>query len=62
MPHAAMKKDLREQLKARLKSDRQRIIANFHEDGMPEKLLRAKSWWPTCRRMRALCWARTSLP
>jgi len=40
MPHAAMKKDLREQLKARLKSDRQRIIANFHEDGMPEKLLR----------------------
>jgi len=35
-----MKKDLRESLKARLKADRQRIIATFHEDGKPEKLLR----------------------
>jgi len=40
MPHASMKKDLRESLKGRLKSDRQRIIATFHEDGKPEKLLR----------------------
>ncbi|HEY1148636.1 MAG TPA: [protein-PII] uridylyltransferase [Pseudoduganella sp.] len=35
-----MKKDLRESLKTRLKADRQRIIATFHEDGKPEKLLR----------------------
>jgi [protein-PII] uridylyltransferase len=40
MPHASMKKDLRESLKTRLKADRQRIIATFHEDGKPEKLLR----------------------
>ncbi|WP_442034386.1 [protein-PII] uridylyltransferase [Pseudoduganella sp. RAF19] len=36
-----MKKDLRDSLKSRLKADRQRIIATFHEDGKPEKLLRS---------------------
>jgi len=41
MPHASMKKDLRDSLKSRLKADRQRIIATFHEDGKPEKLLRS---------------------
>jgi [protein-PII] uridylyltransferase len=40
MPHAAMTKALRESLKGRLKTDRQHIIATFHEDGKPEKLLR----------------------
>ncbi|WP_228893044.1 [protein-PII] uridylyltransferase [Pseudoduganella aquatica] len=40
MPAAAMKKELREQLKSQLKSGRQTVIAGFREDGMPEKLLR----------------------
>jgi [protein-PII] uridylyltransferase len=40
MPAAAMKKDLREQLKRQLKADRQLVIAGFQADGMPEKLLR----------------------
>jgi [protein-PII] uridylyltransferase len=40
MPAAAMKKELREQLKSQLKAGRQTVIAGFREDGMPEKLLR----------------------
>ena len=36
-----MKKELREQLKRQLKADRQIVIAAFHEDGKPEKLLRS---------------------
>ncbi|CAN7372929.1 [protein-PII] uridylyltransferase [Pseudoduganella sp. LjRoot289] len=40
MPAAAMKKELREQLKGQLKAGRQTVIAGFREDGMPEKLLR----------------------
>jgi [protein-PII] uridylyltransferase len=40
MPHAAMKKELREQLKGQLKTGRQMVIEGFREDGMPEKLLR----------------------
>ncbi|NRR31505.1 [protein-PII] uridylyltransferase [Oxalobacteraceae bacterium] len=35
-----MKKELREQLKRQLKAERQLVIAGFHEDGKPEKLLR----------------------
>ncbi|WP_229219189.1 [protein-PII] uridylyltransferase [Duganella sp. BJB1802] len=41
MPAAAMKKELREQLKRQLKADRQVVIAGFQADGMPEKLLRS---------------------
>jgi [protein-PII] uridylyltransferase len=41
MPAAAMKKELREQLKRQLKADRQVVIAGFRADGMPEKLLRS---------------------
>ncbi|WP_338763436.1 [protein-PII] uridylyltransferase [Massilia sp. METH4] len=37
----ATQKELREQLKGRLKSDRQVVIATFREDGKPEKLLRS---------------------
>jgi len=40
MPAAAMKKELREQLKSQLKAGRQTVVAAFREDGMPEKLLR----------------------
>ncbi len=40
MPHAAMKKELREQLKSQLKTGRQMVIEGFRQDGMPEKLLR----------------------
>jgi [protein-PII] uridylyltransferase len=41
MPAAAMKKELREQLKRQLKADRQVVIAGFQIDGKPEKLLRS---------------------
>ena len=41
MPAAAMKTELRDQLKRQLKADRQIVIAGFHADGMPEKLLRS---------------------
>ncbi|WP_296001408.1 [protein-PII] uridylyltransferase [Rugamonas sp.] len=41
MPAAAMKKELREQLKRQLKADRQIVIAAFQADGKPEKLLRS---------------------
>src|SRR5476651_2070606 len=41
MTTAAMKKELREQLKRQLKADRQVVIAGFQADGMPEKLLRS---------------------
>jgi [protein-PII] uridylyltransferase len=41
MSAAAMKKELREQLKRQLKADRQVVIAGFQADGMPEKLLRS---------------------
>ncbi|ELX09122.1 uridylyltransferase GlnD [Janthinobacterium sp. HH01] len=41
MSTAAMKKELREQLKRQLKADRQVVIAGFQTDGMPEKLLRS---------------------
>ncbi|MGV7206717.1 [protein-PII] uridylyltransferase [Oxalobacteraceae bacterium A2-2] len=41
MPAAAMKKELREQLKRRLKADRQIVVSAFQADGMPEKLLRS---------------------
>lgn len=36
-----MKKQVREQLKQQLKADRQVVIAAFHADGKPEKLLRS---------------------
>ena len=60
MPHAAMKKDLREQLKARLKADRQRIIATFQEDGMPEKLLR--NLRSSVDEVLTLAWTAVGLP
>ncbi|HEV7815873.1 MAG TPA: nucleotidyltransferase domain-containing protein, partial [Janthinobacterium sp.] len=40
MPLAALKTQLREQLKRQLKADRQAVIATFQADGKPEKLLR----------------------
>jgi len=40
MPAASMKKQLREELKGRLKAERQLVIAAFTADGKPEKLLR----------------------
>jgi [protein-PII] uridylyltransferase len=40
MPAAAMKTELRDQLKRQLKADRQVVIAAFQADGKPEKLLR----------------------
>lgn len=40
MPAAALKAESRDQLKQQLKADRQLLIAAFHEDGKPEKLLR----------------------
>ena len=41
MPAAAIKKELREQLKRQLKADRQIVIGAFRQDGKPEKLLRS---------------------
>ena len=41
MPDAAMKTELRAQLKSQLKADRQLVIAGFQADGKPEKLLRS---------------------
>jgi [protein-PII] uridylyltransferase len=41
MPDAAMKTELRDQLKRQLKADRQLVIAGFQADGKPEKLLRS---------------------
>src|SRR5260221_731801 len=40
MPGAALKAESRDQLKQQLKADRQLLVAAFHEDGKPEKLLR----------------------
>jgi [protein-PII] uridylyltransferase len=40
MSAAAMKTELRDQLKRQLKADRQVVIAAFQQDGKPEKLLR----------------------
>ncbi|MDB5755773.1 MAG: [protein-PII] uridylyltransferase [Massilia sp.] len=40
MPAAALKAESRYQLKQQLKADRQLLVASFHEDGKPEKLLR----------------------
>jgi [protein-PII] uridylyltransferase len=41
MPAAALKKQLRDQLKQQLKDERQLVVAAFVADGKPEKLLRA---------------------
>ena len=41
MPAAERKAHTRDQLKQQLKADRQLLTAAFHEDGKPEKLLRA---------------------
>ncbi|MFA9219462.1 MAG: nucleotidyltransferase domain-containing protein, partial [Sphingomonadaceae bacterium] len=60
MPAAAMKKELREQLKRQLKADRQVVIAGFHADGMPEKLLR--SLRQSVDAVLTTAWQEASLP